>query len=93
TDAAVEAADVALMGDELEKLPYLLRLGRRTRRVIGMNIALSVGVKFLFLLLAVAGWTTLSMAIAADVGIAVVVVVNGLSLMRGEGMSLPLGRV
>ncbi|MBK8269346.1 MAG: cadmium-translocating P-type ATPase [Planctomycetes bacterium] len=94
TDAALETADIALMTDDLRKLPWLLRHSRRTRRVIMQNIALSLGIKAVFLVLAVPGLANLWMAIAADMGASLLVTANGLRLLRSgfrEGAALSTG--
>ena len=82
--AALETADVALMSDDLLKLPYLLRLGRRTRRSVQVNVAIALGLKGLFLALAVLGAATLWMAVVADMGASLLVLANGLRLLRSE---------
>ena len=82
SDAALETADVALMSDELLKLPYALRLARATLRNIKTNVAISLVLKAAFLVLAVAGITTLWMAVLADTGASVIVVANALRLLR-----------
>jgi Cd2+/Zn2+-exporting ATPase len=82
TDAALETADVALMADELLKIPYALRLSRATARNIKANIAFSIVLKAAFLLLAVAGAATLWMAVAADMGASLIVIANALRLLR-----------
>jgi Cd2+/Zn2+-exporting ATPase len=82
SDAALETADVALMSDDLLKLPYLVRLGRRTLRNVKANIAVALGLKALFLALAVAGVATLWMAVVADMGASLLVIANGLRLLR-----------
>jgi Cd2+/Zn2+-exporting ATPase len=84
SDAALETADVALMSDELTKVPYLLRLGSATLRTIKANIAFAIGVKAVFLAMAVAGQATLWMAVLADTGASLVVVANGLRLLRAR---------
>ncbi|MHB0976970.1 MAG: heavy metal translocating P-type ATPase [Candidatus Aquicultorales bacterium] len=81
-DIALETSDIALMSDDLTKVPYALVLSRSTRRVIKQNIAASIMVKALFLLLAVAGEATLWMAVFADMGISLLVTANGLRLFR-----------
>ena len=78
TDVALETADIALMGDDLTKLTVAVRLSRKTLRVIKQNIGFSIGVKGVFLVLAASGWATLWMAIAADMGASLAVVMNGL---------------
>lgn len=88
TDAALETADVALMGDDVSKLPWLIRHSRRTLGVIRQNIAASLGVKVLFVALTFAGYASLWGAIAADTGMSLLVVFNALRLLRaGEGSS------
>lgn len=82
TDAALETADVALMADELLKLPYALRLSRATMRNIRANIAFSIVLKGAFLVLAVTGAATLWMAVAADMGASLIVIANALRLLR-----------
>src|SRR5262249_30326641 len=82
TDAALETADVALMADELLKIPYALRLSRATSRNIRANIAFSIGLKALFMVLAVIGLATLWMAVVADMGASLVVIANALRLLR-----------
>jgi Cd2+/Zn2+-exporting ATPase len=82
TDTALETADVALMADDLGQLPFALRLSRRARSVIGQNVVLSLGIKALFLGLALAGLATLWMAVFADVGASLIVTFNGMRLLR-----------
>jgi Cd2+/Zn2+-exporting ATPase len=82
TDAALETADVALMADELLKIPYAVRLSRATARNIRANIAFSLVLKSAFLVMAVAGTATLWMAVAADMGASLVVIANALRLLR-----------
>ena len=82
SDAAIEAADVALMSDDLSRLPWLIHHSRRTLGIIKQNIALSLGVKALFVVLTVAGYASLWGAIAADMGVSLVVIANALRLLR-----------
>jgi Cd2+/Zn2+-exporting ATPase len=82
TDQALETADVALMGDELSQLPFAVRLGRRAVQTIKQNISLSLTIKALFLALAIPGYATLWMAVGADMGASLLVVFNGLRLLR-----------
>jgi Cd2+/Zn2+-exporting ATPase len=82
TDAALETADVALMADELLKIPYAVRLSRATARTIRANIAFSLVLKAAFLVMAIAGAATLWMAVAADMGASLVVIANALRLLR-----------
>ncbi|HEY4552319.1 MAG TPA: heavy metal translocating P-type ATPase [Bacillaceae bacterium] len=82
TDTALETADIALMADDLEKLPYTISLSRKTLRIIKENISFAFGLKLLALLLIIPGWLTLWMAIFADMGATLLVVMNSLRLMR-----------
>lgn len=82
TDTALETADIALMGDDLEKLPFLIRLSRKTLSIIKQNITLSLVLKLLVLLLIIPGWLTLWLAIVADMGATIFVTLNGLRLMK-----------
>jgi Cd2+/Zn2+-exporting ATPase len=82
SDAALETADVALMSDELLKLPYAVRLARATLRNIKTNVAISLALKAAFLMMAVTGTATLWMAVLADTGASVIVVGNALRLLR-----------
>jgi Cd2+/Zn2+-exporting ATPase len=81
TDAALETADVVLMGDNLTHLPYLFGLSRATLRIVRQNVALALGIKLLFLALALAGSATLWMAILADDGAALAVTLNALRVL------------
>jgi Cd2+/Zn2+-exporting ATPase len=82
TDAAIETADIALMSDDLGKLPWLVRHSRRTLAVIRQNVAVALGLKLMFIGLAALGMATLWMAIAADMGASLLVIFNGLRLLR-----------
>ncbi|HKO88041.1 MAG TPA: heavy metal translocating P-type ATPase, partial [Burkholderiales bacterium] len=82
TDTAIETADVALMQDDLRKLVEFIRLSRRTSRVLWQNIVLALGIKFVFFVLTLTGSATLWMAVFADMGASLIVVFNGLRLMR-----------
>lgn len=82
SDAAIEAADIALMSDDLSKLPWLIRHSRRTLRIIHQNVVLSLGVKVVFLALTLFGAASLWAAIAADMGVSLLVVANALRLLR-----------
>jgi len=82
TDVALETADIALMADDLRKLPQALSLSRKTRGIIRQNIYFSIAVKLIFLVLAVGGWATLWMAVAADMGASLAVIANGLRAMK-----------
>ncbi|MBZ0116140.1 MAG: HAD-IC family P-type ATPase, partial [Sandaracinaceae bacterium] len=82
TDVALETADVALMSDDLSKIAWLIGHSRRAVAVIRQNIVFSLGVKALFVGLALAGISSLWMAIAADMGASLLVTFNGLRLLR-----------
>ena len=82
TDAALETADVALMADELAKIPFAIRLSRAASRNIRMNIAFSLLLKGAFLVMAFAGVATLWMAVVADMGASLIVIGNALRLLR-----------
>lgn len=82
TDTALETADIALMADDLKKLPFTIKLSRKTLAIIKQNIAFSIGVKLLALLLVIPGWLTLWIAIFADMGATLIVTLNGLRLLR-----------
>jgi Cd2+/Zn2+-exporting ATPase len=85
TDVALETADIALMGDDLTNLSAAIRRSRKTLRVIRQNVWFSITVKGVFLVLAVSGLATLWMAVAADMGASLVVVMNGMRAMRLGG--------
>ncbi|MFT4196120.1 heavy metal translocating P-type ATPase [Ottowia sp.] len=85
TDAAREAADVLIMDDDLRKVPETIRLSRRTHAVLVQNIALALGIKAVFLLLALRGDASMWMAVFADMGASLLVVANGLRLLRWRG--------
>jgi Cd2+/Zn2+-exporting ATPase len=81
---ALETADIALMADDLRQLPFAVRLARFARRLILQNIILSFGIKAIFLVLALFGVTSLWVAILADVGMSLVVTLNGMRPLRFE---------
>ncbi len=82
TDAAIETADIALMADDLSKLPWLIRHSRRVLSVVRQNIVFSLAVKLAFVILTFAGISSLWGAIAADMGASLLVIANGLRLLR-----------
>lgn len=84
SDAAIEAADIALMSDDLSKLPWLICHSRRTLAIIHQNITFSLLVKAAFAVLTFVGYASLWAAIAADVGASLIVVSNGLRLLRSR---------
>ena len=83
SDIALEAADVLIMNDDLRKLPELIRLSRRTQALLWQNIALALGIKAAFLGLALFDSASMWMAVFADMGASLLVVFNGLRLLRG----------
>ena len=82
THTATEAADVVIMNDDLRRVPETIRLSRRAHGVLWQNISLALGIKAVFLLLAVFGNASMWMAVFADVGAALLVVFNGLRMLR-----------
>ncbi len=84
TDTAIETADVALMDDDLRKIPTFVRLSRTTATILTQNIVLALGIKVVFLGLTFTGHATMWMAVFADMGASLLVVFNGLRLLRLE---------
>jgi Cd2+/Zn2+-exporting ATPase len=84
SDAAIESADIALMADELLKIPYALRLSRATMRNIKANLVISLALKAGFVLAAIGGVATLWMAVLADTGASIIVIANALRLLRAD---------
>jgi len=82
TDTALETADVVLMGDDLRKLPFAIKLSRRALAIIKQNIAFALAIKAIALLLVVPGWLTLWIAILSDMGATLLVALNSMRLMR-----------
>jgi len=82
SDVAIEAADIALMNNNLLNVPYSINLGKKTLQIIKQNIIVSLGAKLIFLSLAIFGLVNLEFAIGADSGIAILVILNGLRLIR-----------
>lgn len=82
TDVALETADIALMADDLSKLPFAIKLSRATLQVIKQNIGLALGLKLLAVVAVFPGWLTLWLAILADMGATILVTANGMRLLR-----------
>lgn len=82
TDTALETADIALMGDDLGKLPFAIKLSRKALTIIKQNITFSLAIKLVALLLVIPGWLTLWIAIFADMGATLIVTLNGLRLLN-----------
>ncbi|KJF27442.1 heavy metal translocating P-type ATPase [Clostridium aceticum] len=86
TDAALETADIALMGDDLNKLAYVVMLSRKTLKIITQNIIFSIVVKALFLILTFMGRANLWMAVFADTGASIIVILNGMRLLKNKSI-------
>lgn len=84
SDTAMETADIVLMADEISKLPFIFRLSRMTRQIIAQNITFSLLLKFAAMVLIIAGWLPLSLAVLADVGATLLVTLNGMRLAKLE---------
>jgi len=82
SDTAIETADVALMDDDLNKIGRFVQISRMTRTVLIQNITLALGIKAVFLALTKIGYGTMWMAVFADMGASLIVVANGLRLVR-----------
>lgn len=82
TDTAIETADIVLMGDDLSKLPFTIKLSRMTSKVIKQNISFSLLIKLIAVLFIIPGWLTLWLAIVADMGATLLVTLNGMRLTR-----------
>ncbi|OGI74907.1 hypothetical protein A3D36_01245 [Candidatus Nomurabacteria bacterium RIFCSPHIGHO2_02_FULL_36_29] len=82
TDIALETADMVLMSDRIELIPDVIRLGKRTLGTVKFNVGIAVGSKLIFLVLAIFGMANLGVAIAADTGVAILVILNGLRLFK-----------
>ena len=87
TDTAIETADEALMDDDLRKIPAFIRLSRATARILTQNIVLALGIKAIFMALTFSGQATMWMAVFADMGASMIVVFNGLRLLRHGNVS------
>lgn len=84
TDTALETADVALMSDDLNRLPYTIGLSQKALKIIKQNITFSIGIKLVALLLVIPGWLTLWIAVFSDMGATVMVTLNSLRLLRNK---------
>ena len=85
SDTAIEASDVAILNDRLETIPFLISLGRKTISTIRFNTILAVATKLVFITLAIFGLSSLALAILADVGVTIVVILISLRLLKFEG--------
>lgn len=82
SDVAIETADVVIQDDRLLKIPLAIRVGRLTRRVVWQNVVLALGLKLLILLLGTLGWASLWAAVFADVGVALLAILNAVSIQK-----------
>ncbi|WP_313759838.1 HAD-IC family P-type ATPase, partial [Diaphorobacter nitroreducens] len=87
TGMAMETADVVLMNDNLRRIPDTVRLARRAHAVLWQNITLALGIKAAFFTLALLGMASMWMAVAAGMGVSLLVVANGLRLRRGASIA------
>ena len=88
SDAAIEAADIALMSDDLTRLPWLIHHAKRTLRLVRQNIVFSLVVKAVFVVLTFSGYESLWAAIAADMGASLLVISNGLRLLSDRAAAV-----
>ena len=88
TAQAMETADVTLMGDSLKKLPFAIRLSRAAMNTIRVNVAVSIGIKLVFLVLVLAGLGSMWMAVLADMGTSLLVTLNGVCLLKNPSMTM-----
>ena len=84
TAQAMETADIALMGEDIRQIPYALRLSHDTMKIIKQNVTFTLGIKLMFVLLVLVGWGTMWMAVFADTGAALIVILNGMRLLRNK---------
>lgn len=82
SDAAIEAADIVLMDDKPSKIAFAIRIARKTMRIVWQNIVFALGVKFAVLVLAAVGLATMWLAVFADVGVAILAILNAMRCMR-----------
>ena len=82
SDAAIEAADIVLMDDKPSKIASAIRIARKTMRIVWQNIIFALGVKFAVLVLAAVGLATMWLAVFADVGVAILAILNAMRCMR-----------
>ena len=85
SDTALEAASIIILNDRLDVIPFLVRLGRKTLRTIKINTTLAISIKLIFITLALFGMSNLALAIFADVGITLIVIMISLRLLKWKG--------
>ncbi len=93
SDAAIEAADVVIMTDEISKIPAAMRVSRRTLSIARQNIIFALGIKAVVLLLGALGFASMWMAVFADVGVSVLAILNAMRALRVKGMESPATNV
>ena len=86
SDAAIEAADVVIMTDEPSKIAAAMRISRKTLGIVKQNIVFALGVKILVLILAAFGIANMWLAVFADVGVAVIAILNAMRAMQVKGI-------
>ena len=82
SDAAIEAADVSLMDDDLDKIPLFIKISRKSVALLSQNIGLSIFIKVLVFVLGIFGYANMLMAIFADIGVSLICIFNGLRILR-----------
>ena len=82
SDAAIEAADIVLMNDNIEKLPVAVKIAKKTHSIVMQNIIFALSVKVLVLLLSTFGFANMWAAVFADVGVSVIAIINAMRAMR-----------
>ena len=82
SDAAIEAADIVLMDDDIRKISSVIKISRRTMRIVRQNIVFAIGVKLLVLVLSAFGITDMWAAVFADVGVAVLAILNSMRTLK-----------
>ena len=82
SDAAIEAADIVLMDDDLRKLPLILRIAKRTMKIVKSNIAFAIGVKVLILVLSAFGLASMWVAVFGDVGVSIICIINSMRVLK-----------
>ena len=84
SDAAIEAADIVLMDDDIRKIPAVIRISRKTMGIVRQNIVFALAVKLLVLILSAAGITNMWAAVFADVGVAVLAILNSMRTLKAK---------
>ena len=80
--AAIESSDITIMGEKLNKIPLLLKISKKTKRIAIQNISFALGIKFIVMILGVLGYANMWAAIFADVGVSLIAILNALRVMR-----------